>query len=125
MVSRYTLEGIIGLAQDVKIKDHRFGQKRAIEVVIRIFKLTANQARNFIIREVSKLEHHNFARSTHYGGMTFDIYGKRINNIPFYIKFSIIDDSIGQFIYVISFHPTEDVLTTQSETLEAYKGEGL
>ncbi|CZH18357.1 TPA: hypothetical protein ACG3NF_002785 [Legionella pneumophila] len=99
---------------------HRFTKTRAIDCVVRELQLSTHEAREFILNELGQLTISNYCNSILIDGHVYDVYGKRIKKIPWYIKFAIFEDNGGEFIYNISFHPTEKSLETRSEVLEKY-----
>ncbi|MGQ3887857.1 hypothetical protein ACQUW5_02350 [Legionella sp. CNM-1927-20] len=114
----YNLERVKKLARDDQ--SPLFSFKRALKCVSEHLQLTPDTAKLFILLEVSKLTENNFCENVLINGDVYDVYGKRIREIPWYIKFSILEDKEGEYLYNISFHPTEKKLTTASEVLEKY-----
>lgn len=97
-----------------------FSTTRATNCVIEELQLTLEEAKQFMISGIIQLTEDNFCESVLINGDVYDVYGKRIKKIPWYIKFSIFEDEGGFYLYNISFHPTEKQLTTIAEVLEKY-----
>ena len=118
MRPRYKLSVVINLIE----KGHyRIGHKRALQKVIKYLVMTTHEAEEFILKEVKDLTLENFSHQKIQNGEIYDVYGKRVKEIPWYIKFSICKESRGDFLWQISFHPTEYELKTKSEVLEKYE----
>lgn len=120
MEPKFDLEQVRQLIEKSNADDHMFTSTRALNPVVSNLQKTQVEAQEFILEQISKLEEKNFCERMYMNKSVYDIYGKTIENIPWYIKFSVIDDDKGQFIDSISFHPTEKALKTNSETLQAY-----
>lgn len=125
MPPKYDLNIVKMLAKDPSVKND-FALTSAIKPVITTFQLTHIQAGRFILRELELLESCNYSSTFCYDSKSkkvFDVYGKRVEGIPFYIKFCLEQGHGKFYIYIISFHPIEKNLQTQSETLIIYEGE--
>lgn len=121
MQPRYKLSVVIYLIE----KGHyEIGYGRASQKVIEHLVMTTHEAEEFILKEVKNLTLENFSHQKNQNDGIYDVYGKRVKGIPWYIKFSIRNDSEGDSLWQISFHPTEYELRTKSEVLEKYE-EGL
>lgn len=114
----YSLERVRELA--LNDQKHWFSTTRAINCVIQQFEYSVDDAKKFILSEVTKLTADNFSERLWMSGVVYDVYGKMIQNIPWYIKFSILEDDNGEYLANMSFHPAEKELKTASETLEKY-----
>jgi hypothetical protein len=99
---------------------HFFSKTRAIDHVVTHLQISAKEAQDFILNEISNLTEGNFSHRNLIHRNVYDVYGKRIIDIPWYIKFSILNDDNGNYLSNISFHPTERELITQIEVLEMY-----
>lgn len=98
-----------------------FAKTKALEHVIRFRNCSLDEAKTYICAELQKLGIQNFSSSIYFDDLPYDVYGKRIDGIPWYIKFSITEDEDGErYIRNISFHPTVKVLKTRCEELEIY-----
>lgn len=98
-----------------------FTMGKALTPVVSHLQMTHVEAKEFILDQLLKLEDKNFSERVLIGGLVYDVYGKTIQNIPWYIKFTVVEESSGEFIYSISFHPPIKTLRTNSETLDAYE----
>ncbi len=103
-----------------KNTEHVITVTRATNFVVRIYGIDTEAAKTFILNQISALEEKNFSDAVLIHGSPYDVYGKRIDGIPWYIKFSILTDEDGEFISNLSFHPTEFELKTRCEVLECY-----
>ncbi|MEK2646447.1 hypothetical protein [Bdellovibrio sp. BCCA] len=98
---------------------------RALDFVQRIYKCGPSDAIKKITKEILELDKSNFAHTRTINSLECDVYGKIIDAIPWYIKFCIDKDNLGrkgEFVNNLSFHPTEEELTTQSGKIPAYSG---
>lgn len=119
MEPKHDIKQVKILATDLDI-EHWFSRKRATTKVVEIMGFTYDEAKQFILDEICNLDTSNFCERVLIQRDCYDVYGKRINGIPWYIKFSILTDENGEYLANISFHPTERELKTNSEILEAY-----
>ena len=118
MRPRYKLSVVINLIE----KGHyKIGYGRASQEVIEHLDMTTHEAEEFILEQVKNLTLENFSYQKNQNGEIYDIYGKRVKGIPWYIKFSIRKELEGDFLWQISFHPTKYELRTKSEVLEKYE----
>lgn len=101
----------------------KLGFPRAICAVMETLNLDTEEATNFIIKEILGLTKDNFNTRTLIDGLVYDIYGKIIKSIPWYIKFSIVNNEGDEFLWNISFHPIEKNLETRIATLLFISGE--
>jgi hypothetical protein len=117
-LAKFNLEDVRKLIKNVE--KHSFSKTRAMDCVISHLQITISEAKSFILKEISNLTELNFSDRCLIDRTVYDVYGKKIRSIPWYIKFTICEDDNGRFLYSISFHPTESELKTNSETLEKY-----
>lgn len=117
--AKFNLQEVRELAKCVE--NNWFSQTRAVNHVTYHLQLNIQEARSFILAEISSLSEDNFSHSKLINGLIYDVYGKIIKNIPWYIKFSVDRDVNGKYLTNMSFHPTEHKLETLSEVLEIYK----
>lgn len=100
---------------------HYFSKTKAIDHVVKHLEVGIQEAKEFILSEIAILTSDNYSGRVIIHGSVYDIYGKRIHGIPWYIKFSILKDDDGEdYLSNISFHPTEKELQTKIERLEKY-----
>ena len=110
------------IAELIEKGNYQVGYKRAVNSVIKYLNMTNEDAERFILKEVKKLTLENFSKCKKMNGEIYDVYGKQIKGIPWYIKLTIRrDEKKKPFLWQISFHPTEHELQTRSETLEKYE----
>lgn len=114
----------------IEANEVEIGTRRATERVLEVMGFsTATEAQEFICQGILKLTPDNFVRSIHIAQFdgTYDEYGIRIENIPWYIKFTIYPESEldDEHVNIPSFHPTESQLQTNSELLEQYTEETI
>lgn len=118
MEPKFDLEWVRRLIKDVDLGDHYFCYERALCPVVENLQLTPREAKVFILEQISELDKENFSERVLIVREVYDVYGKIIRNIPWYIKFRIDEVKNGKYVFIFSFHPTEKVLITQSETLQ-------
>jgi len=118
---KYDLNDVRALIENTSVNDHKYGGPRALVPVVKHVQVTYKEAKQFILNHLSKLTLDNFSHSILIRGVVYDVYGKRINGISWYIKFSILKDDKGSFLYSISFHPCEKELKTRCGALAEYK----
>ena len=116
--AKYNIEKVRLLA--LNDQTHSFSATRAINCVVSQFQCSIDDAKKFILAEVAKLTKDNFSETVLINGIVYDVYGKKIQNVPWYIKFSICEDDNGEYLVNMSFHPTEKELRTATEILEKY-----
>lgn len=120
MKAKFDLNHVRDCIKNSNPGDHMFTLGKALSPVVSHLQMTQVEAKEFILDQITKLEEKNFSERVRIGRDVYDVYGKTIQNIPWYIKFSIFEDEKGKFIYSISFHPPDKTLITNSETLNSY-----
>jgi hypothetical protein len=116
--AKFDLKEVERLTKDVE--SHYFSKTKATDHVSSHFQMSLQEAQIFILQEISQLTDDNFSHRSIIHGDVYDVYGKRIQNISWYIKFSILEDQNGKYLSNISFHPAEKELKTRSEILDKY-----
>lgn len=123
----YDLNSVKLLANQ-KDADHNFARK-ALADVIKYMELKhggkrmANYAaEDFILDELGKLDIKDYHNRVLIGKNVYDIYGKVIKDIPWYIKIGIAEDEKGKYIEICSFHPPDTDIAVQSEIVKKYEG---
>lgn len=121
----YDLDVVKRLASEKGI-DHWFpARNSSLSVVDHMninhgLRMSVEDAENFILHELCKLNEKNYSDRTVIHGVVCDIYGKKIKNIPWYIKIAIADDEQGNYLEVRSFHPPKEDLLTNSGLIKKY-----
>ena len=104
---------------------HRFASSTAITPIIVIFKLTIIEAKDFIKSQLLLLEEQDFSTSIFIRPNVYDIYGKIIDGILFYIKFTIEKFEGMDCLFNISFHPASDDILTKAGVLTVHRGKDI
>ncbi|XGC79834.1 hypothetical protein ACES2L_10880 [Bdellovibrio bacteriovorus] len=120
MIPKYNLDELRALAKpDI---ENWISKTKALNPVVKFKSCSLVEATDFIYAQLQALELDNFSNTIYFDGHTYDVYGKRIEEVPWYIKFCITEDLDGKrYIRNISFHPTVKNLKTRCEELEAYE----
>lgn len=91
---------------------------RSVDCVIAVFQqFGVAEAQKYILSNIQGLSTNDFSAS-HYNSswkIVWDVYGKQIDGINWYIKFFVEPDSDGQdYLAEVSFHPLEEKLKLEN-----------
>ena len=100
------------------LDDHMVNMGNVINPIVDELWKTIDSAKRFAIEQICALDTCHYVGPMVIHTRTYDLYGKTIEGVPWYIKFLIEKDQNGDFIDCISFHPIKEDLTTNSETLK-------
>ena len=114
---KYELSRVFKLIKDGTDEKIDISLTRALRPVITCLNVSAEEAKEFILEQILLLTVDNFSSRIWMEPDVYDIYGKKIDGISWFIKFCIYIDENGDNLYCISFHPIEKNLTTRTETL--------
>lgn len=107
------------LASQGNPRDHIFTLNKAIKPVVETLGTTDAKARRFILEQISNLNIGDFSDSIFMDNIC-DIYGKEINKVGWYIKFTVLKDGNLHYIFCISFHPLEKNIKTNSGIIKKF-----
>ena len=114
---KFDLKDVFQIIKEGEPQDIVFSFGKALDPVKTEFAKTTTEAKDFILEQIQRLSIDNFAERVLINGVVYDVYGKNIADISWYIKFSVISDENGEFLYAISFHPIKNNLVTRIEEL--------
>ena len=90
MEPKFTLDEVRALIKNIDPDDHLFGRSRALTPVVSNFQITNSDAQKFILKEICKLEIKNFYESIYMNKNVYDVYGKIIEGVAWYINFQLL-----------------------------------